>query len=68
VNGLEEVRDGLKYASNGQPTKIGIPYGIGSDLAGGSWRVVKAIIQSVFEDEPNITCVICRLPNMRELK
>lgn len=67
VNGLEKVRDAMKVSSGDLPAKIGLPYGLGSDLAGGNWKIVKAIVESVFENEPNITCVICRLPGSKEL-
>lgn len=41
---------------------VGIPHRIGSDSAGGDWRVVRAIIDSVFEKSP-VKVLICKHPD-----
>lgn len=41
---------------------IGIPKNIGCGLAGGDWRVIKAMIYSVFEDSPR-NIIICEKTN-----
>lgn len=46
--------------------KVGIPYGMASDLAGGKWRIIRAMIDSLFLDEP-YEVVIVRFPGMRDL-
>lgn len=59
VTGLEKLRHVISNSSNDYV--IGIPYKIGSGLGGGDWKVVKAIIYSVFEDT-DIKVVICARP------
>lgn len=46
--------------------KLGVPYGLGCDLAGGKFRIVRAILESVFGDS-ELEVVIVRLPNCRDL-
>lgn len=43
---------------------IGIPYKIGCDLAGASWRVIETMINDVFGLEP-IKVIICVLPQFQ---
>lgn len=64
VDGLTRI----KHWMNDRNIKVslGIPYGMGSDLAGGSWTIVRAIIESVFNDA-EFDVVICRLPGSKEL-
>ena len=45
-NCLESVVDLLNYA----PMVIGIPFRMGSDRAGGDWRIVEKMIEVVFEN------------------
>jgi O-acetyl-ADP-ribose deacetylase (regulator of RNase III) len=45
------LKKGLQSAS--------IPYNIGCGLAGGSWKIVSAIIEEVWENSP-ITLTICK--------
>ena len=44
------VKNGLKT--------IGLPKNMGCRLAGGSWTIVRAIIQDIF-DKSQLTCYIC---------
>lgn len=55
---LEQIRDLINNSTKSY--KIGIPYKIGSDLAGGDFEVVKSMINSVFGgyDIPVIICVL----------
>jgi hypothetical protein len=39
--------------------RLGFPRNMGCVLGGGDWRVVKALIESVFEGDPEITIYIC---------
>lgn len=41
------------------PPILGLPYGISCGLAGGSWRIIKAIIEDIFLDSP-IKCYIVK--------
>lgn len=58
ARGLEALRDEL-IGENRQDYVLGIPYKMGCSLGGGDWRVVEAIIRSVFEDS-SIKVLICR--------
>jgi O-acetyl-ADP-ribose deacetylase (regulator of RNase III) len=58
--GLRKLRDRLEFLS--ETHTVGIPYRIGSNLGGGDWNVVKAIIYSVFE-KSKIKCFICKHPD-----
>ncbi len=42
------------------PIKIGIPYGMGCGLAGGSWRVVSAILEDI-EERFDVEFVVYKL-------
>ena len=70
-DGLVLFRDALaaRIEASDEDLKpiVGIPYGMASDLAGGSWTVVRAIIESVFKDAPFVV-VIVKLPTAKELK
>ena len=41
------------------PPVLGLPYGISCGLAGGSWKIIKAIIEDIFLDSP-IKCYIVK--------
>jgi len=43
---------------------VGIPHGLGCGLAGGDWKIVRAIIESAFAESP-VRVVICQLPATR---
>ncbi len=53
-------------ANPGNERIIGVPYGYGSNLAGGRWPVVEAIFKSIFENSP-VKLVIVRLPGQADL-
>ncbi|MHA2407305.1 MAG: hypothetical protein ACXACA_02900 [Candidatus Ranarchaeia archaeon] len=65
-DGVKLLRDDLTTSKAGQ-TVIGIPYGIGSDLGGASWRVVREMLFELFDGHEKLTCVICRLPGTKDL-
>ncbi len=65
--GLSSLEKAIVKAGKEEKYVLGIPYGYGSDLAGGSWTIVRAIIQSVF-GESKVKVIIVRLPNKPELK
>lgn len=62
------LRDDLLKANSNRVVTIGVPYGIGCGLGGGSWRIVTAIIESIFLGNPNFKIVICRIPSQPELE
>jgi|SRR6478736_1567031 len=64
---LTKLEASLRNSSNGTKYVLGVPYGLGSDLARGSWTVVRAIIESVFAKSP-IEMHIVRLPDAKELE
>lgn len=41
------------------PPVLGLPYGISCGLAGGSWRIIEAMIEDIFLDSP-IKCYIVK--------
>ncbi len=56
--GLEEIRRRLEEAhTKGRPWSLGIPQWIGCGLAGGSPRIVEAMVRDLFEDSP-VRCVV----------
>ena len=58
---LKDAFEGIRKAGD---YKVLIPYGMGSDLAGGRWPIVEKIIEVLAED---IEVTICRLPNKEDL-
>lgn len=61
--GLDDIHSTLRqFAWNPAPV-VGMPHLIGSDRAGGSFKVVLAMIEDIFEASP-IRCVIVRLPDV----
>ena len=52
----DKLEEGLRkvkaFAIHRPLESIGIPYGLGCGLAGGSWKVVSKIIEDVFKDAP----------------
>ncbi len=42
--------------------KLGIPYNIGCDRAGGSWRIIQAMLEDIFGQSPEVSVVSCTLP------
>jgi hypothetical protein len=60
---LTALRDLLQGAlDEGREYVLGIPYCIASDRARGSWHVIKAMIEDLFDASP-IRCVIVQLPD-----
>jgi O-acetyl-ADP-ribose deacetylase (regulator of RNase III) len=59
----EAVYTGLsriaEHATSMNLTSLALPYKMGCALGGGSWRVVSAIIEDIFESNP-IELYICR--------
>jgi len=57
VEGLERVKN---HAISKGLTKLGLPYNMGCTLGGGDWRIVRAIIDTIFKDETDLDLYICR--------
>lgn len=58
---LKQALKGLKEEAQMNGLSVGLPYQLGSGLAGGDWVVVKAMIEEVFHDYP---ATIYKLPAM----
>ena len=60
----EAIYTGLKdikaHAESSGLKILSLPEHMGCRLGGGSWRVVLAIIQDIFENDNNTTLIICR--------
>ena len=68
VTGMEAVREYLVgYVNEGNSITLAFPYGYGSLRGGGSWHIVKAMIESVFRNVP-FEVVIVRLSNQKDLE
>ena len=58
---MDHLRDLLEMAAkDGRPYKLGLPYLMGCNRAGGKWPVVEAMIESLFGNSP-IDCFIVHL-------
>jgi O-acetyl-ADP-ribose deacetylase (regulator of RNase III) len=57
-DGFTLLRNNITTRPRTLVTNIAIPFRYGSNLGGGDWNVVKAILTSVFEDSP-LTVLIC---------
>jgi O-acetyl-ADP-ribose deacetylase (regulator of RNase III) len=55
-NGLKFIHDDLTFK---KINTVAVPYKIGCNLAGGSWRIVYAMLEDVWETSP-IQLTICR--------
>jgi len=44
-----------------------IPYGLGSDLAGGRWSIIYQMVDTLAQDNPDLNIVVCRLPSAKDL-
>lgn len=66
VSAFEKLERIIAGAKNPEKYTIGIPYGYGSDLAGGSWTIIRAIIERVFGKSP-VKVLIVRLPDKPDL-
>ena len=66
TDGLTALRDKMRSKANGKLRTLAIPFRIGSNRGGGDWRVVRAIIESVFGDEKDFNVLICDNPALRE--
>jgi hypothetical protein len=64
---LRDLEEALATSKLVTQYVLGIPYGYGSDLAGGSWTIVRAIIESVFAESP-VKVIIVKLPTAKLLR
>ena len=54
--GLSSIKD---HANSIELTTLSLPYNMGCALGGGSWNIVRAMIQDIFYDS-NINLFICK--------
>lgn len=60
---FENIRNKLEESHNkGKIWTLGVPYKIGSDRAGASWRVIETMLLDLFENSP-AKLLIVQLPN-----
>lgn len=59
----EAVYTGLqgiaRHAVENNILRLGLPKNMGCRLGGGSWRIVRAIIEEIFDEDSGITLCIC---------
>lgn len=55
--GLTDIK---AHAESHDLTTLSLPHNMGCKLGGGSWRIVRAIIDEIFADDTNTTLYICR--------
>ncbi len=61
-SGLEALKAALEAAATeGRSYKLGVPYKMASERAGGDFRIVEAMLTVLFHDSP-IDCYIVHLP------
>ena len=60
--GLFDIHSTMRRFTWNPAPVVGLPYLVGANRAGGSWKVVLAMIDDIFEKSP-IRCVIVRLPS-----
>ena len=63
---LKRVEQDLLMMDDGNLPVLGLPYQISCGLAGGSWGIIKAIIDDIFLDS-RIKCYIVRFSQYEEL-
>jgi len=56
---LFEINVNKHEYDGSSPPVLGLPYGVSCGLAGGSWEIIKAMIEDIFLDSP-IKCYIVR--------
>jgi len=68
VNGFEKIKDNAEKQVKvlGKAFVVAIPYKIGSDLGGGNWQIVRAIIKEIFLDSEVELVVVCRPQDITE--
>lgn len=59
-NSLSSVKEVLEKEClhSGEEITLGLPYGISCGLAGGSWRIIYAMIEDIFVDSPIKICIV----------
>ena len=60
-DGLDRLARMIRTSKSPEQYVIGVPYGIGCGLGGGSWMVVRAMLEKIF-GKSSITLVIVKLP------
>ena len=64
---LKNMQEDLLFIQHetGNPQALGLPYGISCGLAGGNWKIIKAIIEDIFLDSM-IECYIVKYNQFEE--
>jgi len=64
---LFELEATIRASVNVDQYIVGVPYGLGSALGGGSWTIVRAILERIFGKSP-VQLHIIRLPDVPDLE
>lgn len=67
VDGLTAIRNSVRSKAKGKKVTLTLPFRIGSNRGGGDWRVVRAIIESVFGDEDDFEVLVCENPALTDI-
>jgi O-acetyl-ADP-ribose deacetylase (regulator of RNase III) len=59
ADGFKRIRD---WAIGKKLKLLSVPYRLGSNRAGGDWQVVRAIVESVYANDPALVLMICENP------
>jgi O-acetyl-ADP-ribose deacetylase (regulator of RNase III) len=65
-DGFVMVREKMRQKAKNDLRTLAIPFRLGCNRGGGDWRVVNAIIESVFVDEKHFKVLICENPALQE--
>lgn len=67
ARGFEAIERKIRNSADPEKYILGVPYGLGSDLARGSWTIVRAILEKTFAKSPVVLHII-RLPNVPDME
>lgn len=57
VEGLEKIK---VHAISKGIARLGLPFNMGCTLGGGDWKIVRTIVDSIFEKEKDLDLYICQ--------
>ncbi len=67
---FKKIEQLIRTWNDANPTNkknLAVPYGYGSNIAGGSWTIVEAVFKYVFENS-TVKLIIMRLPTQTDLR
>lgn len=66
-DGFLLIREKMRLKAKGELRVLSVPFRLGCNRGGGDWRIVLAIIESVFADEKDFKVLICENPAVTEV-